>query len=232
MLRLQSQLDREKRPDASSVPSVSNIHTRRYSARIRLFYMTYQEKLQDPRWLKKRTLLISARGGGCELCGNSQKLTIHHGYYRFKTDPWDYDDDTLWVLCWPCHETTQQKLTAIHEIIARINPREMDNLRTRIDDGTFDLVFGATRQEVEEILAEERDAESKLYSKYDIAIISSSALGFTQAYEMEKSAEETFPGIHIEIISSEGERDSIATVKGPDEEVRLQIQNWCDGWNS
>ena len=69
--------------------------------------LSYREKLMDERWLQKRQRLLDSRGQRCELCGCIGNLTIHHGYYRFKTDPWDYDNASLWVLCWPCHEKTQ-----------------------------------------------------------------------------------------------------------------------------
>lgn len=116
---------------------------------------TYKEKLLDDRWVEKRERLLSAAGRRCSLCPSEKNLTIHHGYYRFKTDPWDYENESLWVLCWPCHEGIQLLTITIHRAIAHTHPRDIEKLKPKIVDAAFEAQFGITQAEAEEILRED-----------------------------------------------------------------------------
>ncbi|MCB1245164.1 MAG: HNH endonuclease [Verrucomicrobiales bacterium] len=205
--------------------------------------MTYQEKLKDPQWIKKRETLLSERGEICQSCGETKELTIHHGYYRPKGDPWDYEEGSLWVLCWPCHERLQVSLTEIHQIVGHINPKsygkfkevlgksidgfEVGITKNEIDDSIHEYQFGITVGELAEILKEEKDAERAIYSAYSVSIISSSELGPTIAYELEEAVCQRFPGIGTGVYEAGGERDGIVSVEGPDAEIASMIEAWC-----
>jgi hypothetical protein len=193
--------------------------------------MTYKEKLQHPQWLKKRAALFEERGERCQSCGETEGLTVHHGYYRFKTDPWEYEDSSLWVLCWPCHERLQLTLTQIHQIVGHIHPDEYEAVKDRVSDSTFDLRFGITKDDLEEILAEEKEAESTLYSEYAVSIISSTELGPTVAHDLEDAVCQRFPGIEAGVLTPGGERDGIVSVSGPDSEISSMIEAWCHKWS-
>ena len=66
----------------------------------------YSEKLRDPRWQKKRLIIMDRDKFTCCKCGESEStLNIHHCYYEYGRDPWDYPDDSLITLCESCHET-------------------------------------------------------------------------------------------------------------------------------
>jgi hypothetical protein len=68
-------------------------------------YTSYSDKLKDPRWQKKRLEIMEHDHFSCTSCGATDRtLNVHHGYYRKGTDPWDYDDRTLWTMCEDCHE--------------------------------------------------------------------------------------------------------------------------------
>lgn len=193
--------------------------------------MTYREKLKDSRWLRVRESLLLERGERCQSCGETKGLTIHHGYYRFMTEPWEYDDSSLWVLCWPCHERVQLTLTQIHQIVGHIHPDEYDVVKERVCNSTFDLRFGITKDDLSEILVEEQEAESTLYSEYSVSIISSTELGPTVAYDLDDAVCQRFPGIEVGVSTPGGERDGIVSVSGPDSEITSMIEAWSYKWS-
>jgi 5-methylcytosine-specific restriction endonuclease McrA len=83
----------------------------------------YFEKLKDPRWQKKRLEIFKRAGWKCELCGNDKKsLHIHHNYYSYGFDPWEYENNTLYCLCEDCHLTTQERHGDIALEIAKLPP--------------------------------------------------------------------------------------------------------------
>ena len=82
---------------------------------------SYFEKLKDPRWQKKRLVILQRADFTCEWCGEKERtLHVHHGYYERTKDPWDYADDTLRCLCDECHEMAGALMAEAHEAIARI----------------------------------------------------------------------------------------------------------------
>jgi len=192
--------------------------------------MTYQEKLKDPRWLVKRDKLLQNRDEKCQLCGTSDKLTIHHGYYRPKGDPWDYEDESLWILCWTCHMRSQKILTDIHQKIGHINPGEYEDLKQEIGGKVFEFQFGISEEELSEIFRKEKDIESTLYSEYSVSIISSAELGPTRAYYLEDALRLRYPGLEICVSTRRGDRDCSVSVSGPDQNVVSRIEAWCENW--
>ena len=65
---------------------------------------TYWEKLQDPRWQKRRLEAMQTKDFSCEVCGDSESnLHVHHKEYFRYLSPWEYNDGQLAVLCEKCH---------------------------------------------------------------------------------------------------------------------------------
>lgn len=65
--------------------------------------MTYQEKLKDPKWQKKRLEILERDDWTCQQCCDSEStLHVHHRYY-VKCDPWEYANEALITLCDVCH---------------------------------------------------------------------------------------------------------------------------------
>lgn len=76
----------------------------------------YAEKLKDPRWWKKRERILRRCANSCEECGSeSASLEVHHCYYRYGREPWQYPDGALLGLCRKCH-----KKRAAAEILFRL----------------------------------------------------------------------------------------------------------------
>lgn len=54
---------------------------------------------------KKRLSILERDEWSCRLCGETAKtLHIHHKFYTFGVEPWDYPDEILETLCVECHE--------------------------------------------------------------------------------------------------------------------------------
>lgn len=91
---------------------------------------TYAQKLKDPRWDARRRQRISNAQGFCHSCrmGN-KKLQIHHNFYDFSRDPWEYEDHELKCLCESCHERFHEQLTIFkRDILPLLDIRSLEVL--------------------------------------------------------------------------------------------------------
>lgn len=89
---------------------------------------TYWEKLQDPRWQKKRLEAMSEVGFRCELCyDNASTLNVHHKEYFKNREPWDYENNQLAVLCKNCHENLHLEFDLFKWIGSHANVDGPDN---------------------------------------------------------------------------------------------------------
>lgn len=88
---------------------------------------SYYELLKHPKWQKKRLKALERAEFTCERCGAQDKtLHVHHGYYGKGKKPWEYEDDTLHVLCGECHETEETKRDELYRRLAALAPGESD----------------------------------------------------------------------------------------------------------
>ena len=98
--------------------------------------MTYAEKLRDPRWQRKRLLILDRDGWACCACGTKNKnLQVHHLVYS-KRDPWDYPDYVFQTLCYDCHAERQTQtdniVSALRLCLAKVPTERMIEVATRI----------------------------------------------------------------------------------------------------
>ncbi len=83
---------------------------------------TYSDQLRDPRWQKRRLKVLDAAGWKCEECGaECRELHVHHGYYGKGMKPWEYEPETLHVLCDNCHEIAEELLSDVRRRIGSLN---------------------------------------------------------------------------------------------------------------
>jgi len=62
----------------------------------------YAQKLQDPRWQRKRLEVMQAAGWACVICGDKdEELNVHHPAYSAYHEPWEYSN--LQCICRTCH---------------------------------------------------------------------------------------------------------------------------------
>ncbi len=65
----------------------------------------YWQKLQDPRWQKKRLEIMERDQFQCQCCNDSSSpLHVHHFCYFSGFEPWDYGNWNFLTLCESCHK--------------------------------------------------------------------------------------------------------------------------------
>lgn len=64
----------------------------------------YSELLRDVRWQQKRLKIFERDNWTCRRCSDeSSHKQIHHLYYKFGLNPWEYPNEALITLCELCH---------------------------------------------------------------------------------------------------------------------------------
>lgn len=64
----------------------------------------YTEKFKDPRWQKKRLEILERDEWECKIClEDSITLNVHHKYYDYGKDPWEYPSIAFSTICEHCH---------------------------------------------------------------------------------------------------------------------------------
>lgn len=67
-------------------------------------YIPYEEQLKDKRWEAFRKFIFAVRGKRCEMCGEKDRLQVHHPKYRKGALAWEYNCNEVQVLCRDCHK--------------------------------------------------------------------------------------------------------------------------------
>jgi 5-methylcytosine-specific restriction endonuclease McrA len=81
---------------------------------------TYQEKLKDPRWQRKRLEIFQRDNWKCTECGND-KLTLHVHHKEYEGEPWDAPDDKLKTICETCHAKKSDKILQIAKLLKALD---------------------------------------------------------------------------------------------------------------
>ena len=82
------------------------------------FFMTYAQKLKDPRWQKKRLEILERDRFTCIYCGDTKTtLHVHHTLYRKGADPWEYQHEFLMTLCEDCHNIEHMPLGVLERFL-------------------------------------------------------------------------------------------------------------------
>lgn len=69
--------------------------------------MTYAEKLQDPRWQKRRLDVMQRADFQCEFCRN-REMTLHVHHLKYTGEPWEAPDEDLECLCKIHHDAREK----------------------------------------------------------------------------------------------------------------------------
>jgi 5-methylcytosine-specific restriction endonuclease McrA len=84
--------------------------------------MSYSLKLKDPRWQRKRLEILQRDNFQCTCCGDTEsEIHVHHSYYEFGKEIWEYDNETLYTLCSDCHYSHTLCQRAIKEEIRKFH---------------------------------------------------------------------------------------------------------------
>jgi len=88
----------------------------------------YREKFKDPRWQKKRLDILTRDSFSCQMCFSTENmLHVHHKFYEYGKDPWDYDDGVLTTLCDECHELESANTKKATESLNRAVKRKFNS---------------------------------------------------------------------------------------------------------
>ncbi len=63
----------------------------------------YRKMQTDSRWSHRRLEIMRRDGFLCRRCGGKGKLNVHHRWYIYGRQPWQYSDRCLVTLCEKCH---------------------------------------------------------------------------------------------------------------------------------
>lgn len=111
--------------------------------------MTYSEKLQDPRWQKRKSEIQAAARFRCEDCGRADsRLDVHHCAYMAGREPWEYDNSLLMLLCRTCHARRQEMEDSLRIDMGRITRFLTPD---RVEDEAFRLVREMAERETERL---------------------------------------------------------------------------------
>jgi|SRR5690554_598453 len=106
--------------------------------RIQNFSFSYSEKLKDKRWIKKRESVKRRAEYRCEDCGATNVvLEVHHCYYLFGYEPWEYPTGSLRCLCRNCHESRDLVEKKHRGQIANLTQNELDILNKFFTNGLY-----------------------------------------------------------------------------------------------
>ena len=65
--------------------------------------MKYRRLLKKDQWSRRRKEILRRDGYRCRRCGSTGRLNVHHKWYIYGRQPWDYPDRCLVTLCETCH---------------------------------------------------------------------------------------------------------------------------------
>lgn len=85
----------------------------------------YASKMTDPRWIEFTKGVRRRKGNHCASCRRGNVPTsVHHPFYDGDREPWEYSDEEVVVLCWPCHKTLHLELQRFRRyVFAKMSPQ-------------------------------------------------------------------------------------------------------------
>lgn len=98
---------------------------------------SYKETLQDSRWKEKRKKVLQRAENKCEDCGGRLQLEVHHTFYRYGYEPWQYPLDSLKCLCRECHKERGEFERIFQAKLASLSLRELKGLDNLIEKGMY-----------------------------------------------------------------------------------------------
>lgn len=197
---------------------------------------TYAERLKDPRWINLRNEILKERGilcqsPGCD--GTSQRFEVHHGFYVWHLEPWEYEKETLWVLCQNCHDKAHYSQAVVHRQFALKGPGTWDLDAQSIENAAEmdeQAQLDAMHAELQRAEQEQADALWSLNSGYTVTIYQSPDAPNSAAVYIAERLEHDFPGINVSVTASTPDcnfeiyGDTAHVV--PDDDQMSVIQNW------
>lgn len=134
--------------------------------------LTYTEKLAHPLWQKKRKYILEQAGYKCQDCNAIGKtLDVHHCYYVFGIEPWQYPFDALKALCRECHLKRGEIEKVFRASLQALTHPEIEQLKNTLEiifwnydkDIFFDLLHALIhdRENIQSLLSAFLTSKSK-----------------------------------------------------------------------
>lgn len=101
---------------------------------------SYSNKLLDPRWQRKASIVKERAANKCQDCEKPGKLEAHHCYYlsmREKYEPWEYPLSAFRALCPDCHASREKAEIRMRAFMADMTQTQMDTLRDGINSASY-----------------------------------------------------------------------------------------------
>jgi uncharacterized membrane protein len=96
-------------------------------------YLSYADRLKNPRWQKKRLKVMERDGWTCCECHRDDlTLNVHHRFYKRVSNPWDYEMCWLETLCERCHERREEVTEILHAALLSASTGELLTWAQRI----------------------------------------------------------------------------------------------------
>lgn len=100
-------------------------------------HKSYSEKLRDERWIKKRNFVRNRANNKCEDCGSTSSLHVHHCYYMYGFEPWEYPYDALRCLCSKCHSKRDLTEKILRGHLAVLSNDNLNSIVMLIERGLY-----------------------------------------------------------------------------------------------
>lgn len=92
-------------------------------------YVSYWEKLKDPRWQRRRLEVMERDGFRCRDCSDAESpLHVHHCYYVKGVEPWDYPDDCCKTLCEKCHDHRHEMRAEMDRLLSLLGRESLEQM--------------------------------------------------------------------------------------------------------
>lgn len=111
---------------------------------------TWAERCKDPRWQRLRMDRMTADDWKCHDCGATrQTLNVHHRFYRYGADPWEYELSEIITLCEQCHKDTETRLFEIKRLAGMGTKRDQGKILEFLESFQFEEWTAPTPPEKE-----------------------------------------------------------------------------------
>lgn len=99
--------------------------------------MKYKDQLKNQLWLNKRAEILERDGYKCCICGNENKLQVHHKRYIAGRNAWEYSQEDLVTLCNKCHYRLHYKEESYNESVTFVTSKNFVIFRSIMSDDSF-----------------------------------------------------------------------------------------------
>ncbi len=97
--------------------------------------ISYVKKISDERWKEKSNRKKEWAEYKCQDCVRKDNLEVHHCYYRYGLEPWQYPLDSLRCLCSTCHKKRGKLELEFRAKLAEITTRDLEVMTDLITNG-------------------------------------------------------------------------------------------------